>query len=124
MLSRSHLYASCSAVRSEWPSGSTSRRAISSGRTASSVGWVVVISDVLFLLPLGDQHGRAGLLVSQVSSRGASLCVTMTGGHRSRVGGNRASQSLFRATVHSGQSAGQPSLIHCSISLISSAGTG
>src|SRR6516162_355045 len=43
----------------------------------------------------------------------------MTGGHRSRVGGNRALPK-----DESGQSAGQPSLIHCSISLISSGGTG
>src|SRR6202008_2638131 len=97
MLVRSHLYASWSAVRSAWPSGSTSRRAISSGRTASSVGWGVVISDVLFLLPLVDNMAARGAGESSLIA-GASVCVTMTGGHHSHVGGNRASRSLFRAT--------------------------
>src|SRR5246127_3336757 len=123
MLLGSHLYASCSAARSEWPSGSTSRRAISSGRTASSVGWVVVISDVLFLLPLVTNMAARGAGESSLIA-GASVCVTMTGGHHSHIGGNRAPQSLLRTTFRSGQSAGQPSLIHCSISLISSGGTG
>src|SRR6202035_5978614 len=62
--------------------------------------------DVLFLwswLPYSprprDVVGE--VLVTQVSSREASLCVTMTGGHRSRVGGNRVPRSTFKETVHS-----------------------
>src|SRR5271163_4994071 len=62
--------------------------------------------DVLFLwswLPYSprprDVVGE--VLVTQVSSREASLCVTMTGGHRSRVGGNRGPRSTFEETVHS-----------------------